>query len=272
MKTRKILFITSLVVMLIGSAFASDVILTAVNPAGDKSAVEFAILTLSLFTGSVIIHFGMPYGIVAAYPQPTSRYPMRKILPQDKLAYTTDRVGMPGVKYMQGTTRWLFDMVVIDGRTSFSFFTNQGGTHNFPTSNLGGDNKLNAGEAIEIQYICFLAATSVGTYPAYTAVSLVQSLQAVAATQPAFSGIFTLLIANEKKIKDEPLSAMQSFANPYSSFANNDIKILETPITLFPQVAFEVQVQTGTFAAAANINLYCLIGGAASLVNPKINS
>jgi len=76
---------------------------------------------------------------------------INRFTPQDKIIGVNNKFGNTGIKYQQGSTVVLYDMLPIDGRTEFRFFEGSS-QRNFPFSNTGTDgNKLGVGNSMIIE-------------------------------------------------------------------------------------------------------------------------
>lgn len=179
---------------------------------------------------------------------------------------------------MQGTTRNVYDTVNMDGKTSYSFFSeipSKQGTANYlanaPATNIN-DNRFEPGEGMVIKEICFI------NYATTTA-NIADLNLALGAL-----GLIDVVIGNNQVIKSLPLLAGSTISsinniNQKTSISNESKRYLSvrlfTNIVIPPQIQFFVNLRL-PFAPSNNPNvsmsaLRCYLKGYGKLFNPRNN-
>lgn len=206
-----------------------------------------------------------------------------------KIVSVNQNQGVKGIGGMQGTTRVIYDAVLLQAtavNSTLNLFENCK-TRAFPLTNLS-ENKLQVGESIAMQrfsfYIieCTAGTTNVlGTFP----------LSYFAQFQRLYGGALNFTIAQDQVIKKLPLTSMQASFNPRarfqgyyqfqvlaadpvtSFFMNHDIYHFDNNIIIPPQIEFVAQVQLPPIALPAGFDFYLAmkIEGLGSLYAPKAN-
>ena len=190
----------------------------------------------------------------------------------------TTRVLGAQMDQMQGTTRNVYDTVNMDGRTSYSFFSeipSKQGTANYlagaPATNIN-DNRFEPGEGMVIKEIAFI------NYAAPT-VNIADINLALGAL-----GLIDVVIGNNQVIKQLPLLAGSTISpinnlNQKTSISNEARRYVSvrlfTNIVIPPQVQFFVNLRL-PFAPSAAPNLSmsalrCYLKGYGKLFNPRNN-
>lgn len=200
----------------------------------------------------------------------------RNLTPASVIANKTQRFGNTGVKNNQGTTRIIYDALLIDNTTitekTFNFFRNCS-TRQFPFTNLK-QNQLQVGEALAVERLHF------GILEVNKGDGVIMALKSFDEyTAPDLSGLyksdFELKQVNSITVKDMPLSGMFSIFNKSSRFRGNDVYEFLTDLVLQPLLEFELNLKTPriAFPAEAEVDyyLYCAIEGTAAILNPRAN-
>jgi hypothetical protein len=188
----------------------------------------------------------------------------------------TTRVLGAQMDQMQGTTRNVYDTVNMDGKTSYSFFSeipSKQGTANYlanaPATNIN-DNRFEPGEGMVIKEIAFV------NYSATNAANLNTSITALA--------LIDIVVGNQRVVKDLPLLA----GSTISPINNINTKISGTEAGLFncmrlftniiipPQIQFFVNVRLPYAPVAAEAGesmsfVRCYLKGYGKLFNPRNN-
>lgn len=180
---------------------------------------------------------------------------------------------------MQGTTRNVYDTVDMDGRTSYSFFseipskqTTASFLANSPATNIT-DNRFEPGEGMVIKELAFINYTG-------TVANIADLNLGLAAL-----GLVDIVVGNSRVVKDLPLLAGSSI----SAINNINTKIsvggessrynvvrLFTNIVIPPQIQFFVNLRLPVAPVAATPGqsasvLRCYLKGYGKLFNPRNN-
>jgi len=191
------------------------------------------------------------------------------ITPQQKLVGINNKFGNTGIKDQQGTSRIMYDTLPTTGvETVFRFFTDSA-SRNFPFTNTGSDgNKLGVGDTMVIEQIAFYLYDrnnttgkcnfgSVTTFP--------QGLQQL--------GLFSFEIANNRVIKNVPLTEGTSEYDKTTTANNPSGIILETQIVLPPLLNYELELKLAAPIPAASEGstkfLVCAIIGTGGIIAPR---
>lgn len=179
---------------------------------------------------------------------------------------------------MQGTTRNVYDTVNMDGKSSYSFFSeipSKQGTANYlanaPATNIN-DNRFEPGEGMVIKEISFI------NYATTTA-NIADLNLALGAL-----GLIDVVVGNNQVIKALPLLAGSTISpinniNQKTSISNESKRYLSvrlfTNIVIPPQIQFFVNLRL-PFAPsnAPNVSmsaLRCYLKGYGKLFNPRNN-
>ena len=167
---------------------------------------------------------------------------------QDKILYVANKLGLSSLKYMQGTTRVIYDQSLTAG-TNHTFFEGAQGRP-FPESNLGANgNQFQVNEALLVEKIAFFVPD--------------------AADGQNFNGTanasykFDLIIGNKTVMKDVVVESNgeQAFYTDGSS-QSHCLHLEGVGILIPPQVEFKVVCKTfltdsrGTFSTRAGCFLF----------------
>lgn len=178
---------------------------------------------------------------------------------------------------MQGTTRNIYDTVDMDGRTTYSFFSELPSKQttllaNAPATNIN-ENRFEPGEGMVIKELAFINYTPVNANIADLNLSL------------AALGLVDIIVGNSRVVKDLPLLA----GSTISSINNINMKVsiageaarynclrLFTNIVIPPQIQFFVNLRLPFAPVAATPGqsasvLRCYLKGYGKLFNPRNN-
>lgn len=180
---------------------------------------------------------------------------------------------------MQGTTRNVYDTVDMDGKTTYSFFselpskqTSASFLANAPATNLT-DNRFEPGEGMVIKELAFINYTA-------TAAN-------IADFNLGFStlGLVDIIVGNQRVVKDLPLlagSTLSAINNINSKISTtgevrryNGVRLF-TNIIIPPQIQFFVNLRLPFAPVAATADssasvLRCYLKGYGKLFNPRNN-
>lgn len=180
---------------------------------------------------------------------------------------------------MQGTTRNIYDTVDMDGRTTYSFFselpskqTSASFLANAPATNLS-DNRFEPGEGMVIKELAFI------NYTATTG--------NIANFNSGFGalGLIDIVVGNSRVVKDLPLLAGSTISsinniNTKTNIAGENARYncvrLFTNIVIPPQIQFFVNLRLPFAPVAATPGqsatvLRCYLKGYGKLFNPRNN-
>lgn len=176
--------------------------------------------------------------------------PARKVMgnvsPQDKLLYVANKLGLSSLKYMQGSTRVIYDQSTTQ-QTQHTLFEGAAG-RDFPLTNLGANgNQFQVDEALLVEKIGFFIpdAADGQNFAANTTISC----------------IFDLIIGNKTVMKDTVIEVGGEGAFYNDGGAISSVITLEgVGIVIPPQVEFKVNVRPlitkGRAAAEARVGMY----------------
>lgn len=178
---------------------------------------------------------------------------------------------------MQGTTRNVYDTVNMDGRTSYSFFSELPSKQttllgNAPATNLS-DNRFEPGEGMVIKELAFVNYED--------AVANIADLNLGIAAL----GLVDIIVGNSRVVKDLPLLAGSTISsinniNLKTTITNEALRYnccrLFTNIIIPPQIQFFVNLRLPYAPVAATPSqsasvLRCYLKGYGKLFNPRNN-
>jgi len=174
---------------------------------------------------------------------------------QDKILYVANKLGLSSLKYMQATTRVIYDQSTTLA-TQHTLFEGAAG-RSFPLTNLGANgNQFQVDEALLVEKIAFFVPD--------------------AADGENFSGLannsikFDLIIGNKTVMKDVVVEfgGQQAFYND-GSIGSSVIDLEGVGILIPPQVEFKIQAKPmiSKTRAANSIRLGCYLFGTGVLLN-----
>ena len=169
---------------------------------------------------------------------------------QEKILYVAQKLGLTSLKYMQASTRCIYDQNVT-ASTSFTFFE-QANTRTFPNTNVS-NNQFEVNEALLIEAVDFFVpadATGVG----YAALSATQAVR------------FNVVIGNKIVIKDAicELNTLNFTGAAKATYYFEGAGILIPPQLEYKVEAVPYNPQT---RASISTRLGCSMFGTAVLTN-----
>jgi len=147
---------------------------------------------------------------------------------QDKILYVANKLGLSSLKYMQATTRVIYDQSTT-AATQHTLFEGAAG-RSFPLTNLGANgNQFQVDEALLVEKIAFFVPDAVDG-------------ENFAATSNSFK--FDLIIGNKTVMKDVVVErgGQQAFYND-GSISSTVIDLEGVGILIPPQVEFKMNVK-----------------------------
>ena len=174
---------------------------------------------------------------------------------QDKILYVANKLGLSSLKYMQATTRVIYDQSVT-AATQHTLFEGAAG-RSFPLTNLGANgNQFQVDEALLVEKIAFFVPDADDG----------QNF----AVNSFISFKFDLIIGNKTVMKDVvvELNGQHAFYNDGTA-QSSCLELEGVGILIPPQVEFKVQVkplQTQTRVAASS-RVGCYLFGTGVLLN-----
>jgi hypothetical protein len=172
---------------------------------------------------------------------------------QDKILYVANKLGLSSLKYMQATTRVVYDQSTT-AATQHTFFENSQ-SRPFPLSNLGANgNQFQVDEALLVEKIAFFTPDA-DDGQNFTGVSSVK---------------FDLIIGNKTVMKDVVVEqgGQQAFFTDGTA-ASNCLDLEGVGILIPPQVEFKIVAKAliGTTRAESSRRLGCYLFGTGVLLN-----
>lgn len=192
------------------------------------------------------------------------------VTPQQKLVGINNKFGNTGIKDQQGTSRIIYDTLPTTGvETTFRFFTDSA-SRNFPFTNTGSDgNKLGVGDTMVIEKVAFYVYTRNNTSGQLNFGSVTQ----FPATGLESLGVFSFEIANNRVIKNVPLTEGTSIYDKSTTANNNTGIALETQIVIPPLLNFELELKLAGPVSAAGAGstkyIVCAIIGTGGIIAPR---
>ena len=190
------------------------------------------------------------------------------VTPQQKLVAVNNKFGNVNVKSQQGTSRIIYDSILVTtGKTFYRFFEDST-TRAFPLTNTGSEgNKLGVGDTMVVNQILFsvwIKTTATGVW----------SCQGNFIGQGLASplGFLDFDIANNKVIKKLTLTEGLSYYNKDTADQNNVID-LETQIVIPPLLQYTLDLQLpGAFTpggAGQEKYIVCQLIGTGGIIAPR---
>lgn len=174
---------------------------------------------------------------------------------QDKILYVANKLGLSSLKYMQATTRVIYDQSTT-AATNHVLFEGAAG-RSFPLTNLGANgNQFQVDEALLVEKIAFFIpdADDGQNFGVNTSVSFK----------------FDLIIGNKTVMKDVVVEAggQQAFYQDGTA-ASNCLELEGVGILIPPQVEFKINVKplTAVTRAASSQRVGCYLFGTGVLLN-----
>jgi len=174
---------------------------------------------------------------------------------QDKILYVANKLGLSSLKYMQATTRVVYDQSTT-AATQHTLFEGAA-ARSFPLTNLGANgNQFQVDEALLVEKIAFFIPDAADG----------ENFSA----SPTTSYKFDLIIGNKTVMKDVVVEAAGQQAFYTDGTAASQVLDLEgVGILIPPQVEFKVQVKPLDVAtrAEASDRVGCYLFGTGVLLN-----
>jgi len=173
---------------------------------------------------------------------------------QDKILYVANKLGLSSLKYMQATTRVIYDQSVT-AATQHTLFEGAA-ARSFPLTNLGANgNQFQVDEALLVEKIAFFLPDAADG-------------QNFAASTASYK--FDLIIGNKTVMKDVVVerAGQQAFYNDGST-ASQVLDLEGVGILIPPQIEFKIQVKPMVFntRAASSQRVGCYLFGTGVLLN-----
>jgi hypothetical protein len=174
---------------------------------------------------------------------------------QDKILYVANKLGLSSLKYMQATTRVIYDQSVT-AATQHTLFEGAA-ARSFPLTNLGANgNTFQVDEALLVEKIAFFIPDAT------------DGENFAGSTNTSYK--FDLIIGNKTVMKDVvvEVGGQQAFYNDGTA-ASQVLDLEGVGILIPPQVEFKMQVKplNGLNRAATSIRVGCYLFGTGVLLN-----
>lgn len=206
-----------------------------------------------------------------------------------KIVNVNNNMGVKGIGNMQGTTRVIYDSVLISATTTntqVQLFQDVN-TRKFPLTNLQ-ENKLQIGESIAMQrFSIFIMQCQTGT----TNCLGISPLYYFPQFQRIYGAQMSFNIAENQVVKQVPLAGMFALFNHHAKFAGymstqptaadpvvgysmpHDVFKFDNDIIIPPQIQFYATLTLPPLAVTGTFDAYLVmkISGLGSLFAPKAN-
>jgi len=174
---------------------------------------------------------------------------------QDKILYVANKLGLSSLKYMQATTRVIYDQSVTAATNHVLF--EGAAARSFPLTNLGANgNQFQVDEALLVEKIAFFIPDAD------------DGQNFIVNTANSFK--FDLIIGNKTVMKDVvvEVGGQQAFYNDGSA-ASNCLELEGVGILIPPQVEFKMTVKplVAQTRAAASLRVGAYLFGTGVLLN-----
>lgn len=192
------------------------------------------------------------------------------VTPQNKMVSVNNRFGNTNIKGQQGTTRVLYDSILLQaGQTEFRFFENAG-SKSYPFTNIGAEgNRLNVGESFVVQKIyfaTFLYSLDGGSVQ-------VNNLQfGLGGVAGLYKGELSMQIANSQVIKQLPTTMFEFPETNVTGVNNQDIAFSTfTDIVIPPLLEYVVSLRSAYTLTVPPSDTYiaCFMEGTAGILAPQ---
>lgn len=186
--------------------------------------------------------------------------------PQNKLVGVNNKFGNTNIKNQQGTTRVIFDSLLLDGSTELRFFENAG-SRQYPFTNIGAEgNRLNVGESFVVQKVYFGIMSidpDTGTFNSFDTLGN-------AGPFDFMNGEWSFLIANSQVIKQLPFASCFNLADNVTAVNGNDEAFSTfTDIVIPPLLEYVLTYRVNPYSANDEARLVCFIEGTAGILAPQ---
>jgi len=182
------------------------------------------------------------------------------VTPQQKLIGVNNKFGNKGIKFQQGTTRVIYDGILVDGQSEYTFFEDVK-SKQFPFTNLN-ENRLLVGEALAVEraYL-FLAVIVAGD---------ITSISSLSAIDPNFqAGDLSFQIATNEVLKPIKVTSFlpefnkSAYHTEYTNFE------FDTQLVIPPLLDFKARFRISDPQTGANTFLFMVLEGTGSIIAPK---
>jgi len=186
------------------------------------------------------------------------------VSPQQKLLSVNKKLGNLGIRGQQGTTRQIYDGILIDGQTLYRFFRDAK-SKKFPFTNLN-ENRLAVGETMAVERAYFMVAI-------FNAAGSVLNLESAFFIDNNFTfGDLNFTIGTSEVIKPTKMTSFAATFNKNAPFDNYNNFEFDTQLVIPPLLEFEsvLELPVGVAADATNdAFLFMVLEGVGSLIAPK---
>lgn len=197
----------------------------------------------------------------------------KKPTPQDKIVNVVDKLGIPGLKNQQGTTRTIYHFLPLtEGtlpETNYPFFRNVKQAA-FPYTNIN-ENKLQAGEALAVQRIYFAILTVTTATGVLVDIDTFDSF----ATPAFYLSSWNLKIGSQDYTKDNTLMAFKPEYNKHALHTSYNVYHAGVETVIPPDIQFYLNVDAPpmTIPSSETLSFYigCFLEGDGSILNMKTN-
>jgi len=188
------------------------------------------------------------------------------LTPQQKMVSVNNKFGNTNIAQQQGTTRVLFDSLVLDGSTELRFFENVS-SRNYPFTNIGSEgNRLTVGDTFVVQKIYFAVGEIDGDTGLFTDVFSFNQV----GWNAFMKGEFSFQIANSQVIKQLPTEIFFTLLNVTSVNSEDSAFGTFTDIVIPPLLEYVLTYRTAPYTASATpYRLFCFLEGSAGIISPQ---
>lgn len=183
---------------------------------------------------------------------------------QQKLLSVNKKLGNIGIRGQQGTTRQIYDGILIEGQTLYRFFRDAK-SKKFPFTNLN-ENRLAVGETMAVERAYFMVAI-------FDSAGSVLNLESAFFTNNNFTfGDFNFTIGTSEVIKPIKMTSFGATFNKNATFENYTNFEFDTQLVIPPLLEFEsvLELPVGVAADVSNdAFLFMVLEGVGSLIAPK---
>jgi len=184
------------------------------------------------------------------------------VSPQRKIISNADKFGNAGIKKQQGTTRVLYDSLLLDGTTNLRFFEGSN-NRDFPLTNTGADgNRLGVGGAMAIER-CYYSIVTITA----GVVTSITTLDAV--LDDLLIGEQEISIANNVVLKNMALLSMDPRFNKNATFDGYNNFEYDTQLVLNPLLEFVFPTRVNTYTPIVDTYLRLTIEGTGAIISPR---
>ncbi len=182
---------------------------------------------------------------------------LSKVTPQSKILSVSKKLGNKGIKDQQGTTRVIYDAILVDGQTEYRFFEDAK-SKKFPFTNLN-ENRLGVGEAMAIQraYLALVVIVA----------GDVTSITSIDAMNPNFQwGDLSIRVGNAEIMKPIKVNSFSANFNKNATFDQYSNFEFDTDLTIPPLVDFIMPLRISDAQQANDTYLVLVVEGVGSIL------